>query len=150
MVDIAVVWDTAQARGDWDVTSGDLVTDAGLESLVLIILWSDGLAPADAVPPDGTPDRRGHWSDTYEPDPSGSLLWLYNRSKIGNGKTLANELQSACWNPLQILVKYGIATKVDVSVTRLTAGTYDIEISIWKPGAAAAAKFKYNWAWAGL
>lgn len=149
-MDIAVVWDTAQFRGDWDVTSGDLATDAGLESLVLILLGTDGLAPASFVPPDGTQDRRGHWSDTYEADPSGSLLWTYNRSGISNLRALLNALADACRNALQVLVKYGIAASVSVTAERLAKDSVFLNIAILKPGATAATKFQYNWAWAGL
>ena len=148
-MDISVVWDAAKARGDWDVTAGDLATDPGLKSLVLILLGTDGLAPASFVPPDGTQDRRGHWSDTYEPDPSGSLLWTYNRSEIGNMRVLLNALSDTCRNALQILVKYGIAASVAVTAERLTKDAVFLDIAIMEPRATAATRFQFRWAWQG-
>lgn len=63
----------------------DLASEPGLRTAVIVSLFTDRLAlPTDPIP-DGSRDRRGHWSDSYLPeqgDLEGSRLWLLDREKI--------------------------------------------------------------------
>lgn len=63
----------------------DLAGEVGLRTAVILSLFTDRLALPTDVIPDGSSDRRGHWSDSYLPergDLEGSRLWLLDREKI--------------------------------------------------------------------
>ncbi|KHA57126.1 hypothetical protein NM74_07830 [Aeromonas hydrophila] len=63
----------------------DLADEAGLRTAVTLSLFTDRLALSTDTIPDGTADRRGHWSDSYlseQGDLEGSRLWLLSREKV--------------------------------------------------------------------
>jgi phage gp46-like protein len=87
MSDIALVWDPVNGRADFAMNAAgtDLLMDDTPATAVIISLFSDRLADAADVIPDGTTDPRGWWGDTplpNETDPSGgqdltgSKIWL--------------------------------------------------------------------------
>ena len=54
--DIALVWNNALLRADIGIARGDIATDAGLQTAVIISLLSDReAAPGDVLPDDGGP-----------------------------------------------------------------------------------------------
>lgn len=148
-MDIAIVWDSANARGDWAVTAGDLALDpGGLQSAVLVSLFTDRVAPADYVPPAGSmPGRRGWWGDTYEASPVGSLLWTLDRSKKTGAFTLLNQAKDYCKQALQWLVDDGAATSINVQTDWISPQTLGILVSILKPFALQPTDFRFEWAW---
>lgn len=85
LADLALVWDPARGAADLAMFDGDLASDPGLETAVLLSLFTDRRALADDRPPSGDPsDRRGWWADEFsavERDLIGSRLWLLDRSK---------------------------------------------------------------------
>ena len=71
-------------RFDWARAGNQLDIDDGLESAIIISLFTDRRAAADDVIPDGTANRRGWWADAYaaiDGDQIGSRLWLLFREK---------------------------------------------------------------------
>lgn len=63
----------------------DLATESGLRTAVILSLFTDRRALPTDIIPDGTTDRRGHWSDSYLAQPGdleGSRLWLLDREKV--------------------------------------------------------------------
>lgn len=106
--------------GDWALVlagaSQDLASDEGLESAIVISLFTDRLAAAgDDVPvqADGAVDRRGWWGDAYaelQGDRIGSRLWLLQRAKQVPGTLRMAEQYAA--EALQWLVDDGVASEV--------------------------------------
>lgn len=83
MSDIAVIYNPETMSFSWSITSPGLAEDAGLETAVMVSLFSDRRARVDDVLPSGD-DRRGWWADAYaehEGDLWGSRLWLLSREK---------------------------------------------------------------------
>lgn len=150
-MDIYIAWDPAAARGDWDVTSGDLVVDpGGLQTAVLLSLFTDRVAPPDYVPPVGSPaGRRGHWSDTYEPFPIGSWLWLLNRTPISDGAAVLLKGKDYCLLALQWLVDEGVVASAQVTTWWMQPGVMGIRIVIAKPQQPPET-FDFSWAWQGI
>ena len=96
-MDIAVTWDTQALRGDWKIAAGAFVLDAGLQTAVLVSLFTDRVASPDFVPPAGSPqDRRGWWGDTYRRRPIGSRLWQLYRAKKSGSTALPNQVKDFC------------------------------------------------------
>ena len=79
-MDIALRFDPE--RGYYDLAfEEDLATDPGLETAVVLSLFTDRRAlPADALPGGGN-DRRGYWADAFSERLQGSRLWLLSREK---------------------------------------------------------------------
>lgn len=77
-MDIALLWDNANERGDIALALPDLLADDGLTTAIVISLFCDRQAlPDDTLPDDATGpfgtgvrgrgDRRGWWGDWYAP-----------------------------------------------------------------------------------
>lgn len=102
---------------DWAISNGDLAADDGLDTAVALSLWTDRLANADDVIPDGSADRRGWWGDAFlppladgTPDHIGSRLWLL-AGALQIPET-AQRGQAYCQEALQWLVDDGVAASV--------------------------------------
>jgi phage gp46-like protein len=145
-MDILLSWDTQRFRGDWTVTPGDAAIDpGGLQTAVLISLFTDAAATDDYEPPAGAAwERRGWWGDTYEPLPAGSNLWQLNRAK----KTAATLLtaQDYCSAALQWMINAGVVRAVQVACSWLDQGTMSIGVKITNL-AGNQQTLTYAWAW---
>lgn len=149
MVDIAVAWSNEHLRGDWVIQNGTFLIDPGLHSAVLVSLFTNRRAPADWVPPAGSPPTRGGYpGDTYTKRPLGSWLWLLYRSKIGDRQGVLNQAQNYCQLALKWLIDDGIAASVTVQTGWIVPGTMGIEIVITKP-TGLTVPFSFAWAWQG-
>ena len=82
MADIALTWNNDIGAGDLCVVGADLLADDGLETAVLLSLFSDRRAREEEIPP-GQTWRRGWWGDLLadDQDQIGSKLWLLEREK---------------------------------------------------------------------
>jgi phage gp46-like protein len=81
-MDLRLSYDNNNGYGDLGIAGTDLATDDGLETAVIVSLFTDRRAPDDVVVPDG--QRRGWFGDAFGADPTdqiGSLLWLLAREK---------------------------------------------------------------------
>lgn len=107
-------------EGDLSTGNNDLVTDAGLETAVLISLFTDRRADDDDELPDpDNPDRRGWWGDLITDIPEdkiGSKLWLLERSKTTE-QTLV-DAERFIKESVQWLIDDGVASSIDVIVER--------------------------------
>jgi len=127
--DIKLRYDPVARDCDIEFTAPDLEVDGGLESAVLISLFSDARATAEDLA-DGNPtDKRGYWGDAVAPDAGdvwGSKLWLLERAKI-TAETLqkAKEWAKAA---LQWLVDDHVAKSVTVEVERMS--TYGLAFQV--------------------
>lgn len=151
MKDIALSWNDAALRADWQVDRGAVVEDGGLRTAVMISLFTDGQARADDAVPDGSDDRRGWWGDLprdgQAPDPIGSRLWLLAREK----RTEATRLRAEAYarEALAWLVRDGVASAVDVTAAWGGAAMDQLRLSVRvsRRGGAAPASEVFDMAW---
>ncbi len=149
LTDIAIVWDSVNARGDWTITNGGIATGPDIISAVLVSLFTDRRASDDFTPPDGTGDRRGWWADTYEDSLIGSRLWQLARAKKAGSTSLLREAEDYCREALQWLLDDGVAATISVATRWINGTTMGIRIMITEPSGAATT-FDYAWAWNGI
>ena len=112
---------------DIAIASGDLAIDRGLTTAVLVSLFSDGRAPADADLPGAPGDVRGYWAESSA-DRFGSLLWLLTRA-LATQETLTRA-KTYCEQALAWLEREGIAAGVDVAASYGPAKQLSLEIKI--------------------
>jgi phage gp46-like protein len=121
--DIQIAWDEQLLEGDFLYSEGDLSGDPGLETAIIVSIFSDRRADdEDELPDLQNDDRRGWWGDltlketNTGPDKIGSRLWLLERAKTTpETVTLAKfYIEEA----LQWLIDDGVAIKVEVEVER--------------------------------
>lgn len=152
--DIRIIWDVGLMKGDFvfDDAAQDLESDNGLETAVIISLFTDRRAKVDDILPDpNNLDRRGWWGDLASPDVEGdqigSRLWLLNREK-----TLESVLVRAkeyAEESLQWFLEDGAAKKIEVETERQgTPGNDRLAIGgrIFKPdGTVFPFNFEAQW-----
>ena len=112
MADIRLVWNQAAGRADWTVVDGRLAAGGDLESVVLLLLFTDRRAQPGYRPTDGTTDLRGWWGDSFQPILIGSRLWQLRRRKIANRAALAAEADGMVTEALDPMVTYNLASAV--------------------------------------
>jgi phage gp46-like protein len=122
LADLALVWDETLGSADLVMIDSDLASDPGLETAVLLSLFTDARAANDDVPPSGDPtDRRGWWADqfsTVEGDKIGSRRWLLDRSKFTNETAIV--LKEYDTEALQWMIDDGVASSVDITTALAT------------------------------
>ena len=143
-MDIALRYDAEAKAFDLAIADGDLVADEGLETAVLLSLYTDRRALAeDELPDDGT-DRRGWWCDAYSDRPQGSRLWLLWREKeLDRVLRRAEEYASEA---LEWLIDDGIASAVEVEAIHLRRGVLQLIVGIQRPGRAVLER-RYDYVW---
>lgn len=132
--------------GDISLQGFELETDNGLETAVVISLFTDRLAGKDDQLPDPTSGRRGWWGDSFsnkDGDKIGSRLWLLSREKqlpkvVARAKEYAEE-------SLQWLVDDGIARSVSVTAEIVKQGVLGLLIVIDRPENPATYTYQYLW-----
>lgn len=120
---------------------GNFLSDEGLETAVVISLFTDRQAESTDEIPDGTDDRRGWWGDAFadeEGDRIGSRLWLLRDAK-GTQQAL-NDAKLYAEEALRWMLDDGVAKSVTVT-TFVLPGDGDIRLAInveiERPGDAA-------------
>jgi phage gp46-like protein len=143
-MDIALVWDNANARADFVMSGSALLLGNDLESAVLISLFTDQVSdPADIMPPSEAVDPRGWWADTYEtPDQIGSRLWQAFW-RVRNNDTL-NWARDTAARSLQWLIDDGAAAAIDVVPSFYGQGGLALQITVTEPSGQA---FPFRFAW---
>lgn len=141
MSDLALHWDVAAA--DLALIAGDLATDEGLETAVIVSLFSDRRADDGEALPDGSTDRRGWWADARD-DRLGSLLWLLSREKqmaVVLERARAYATQALAW-----LIADRVAAAVDVRAAFTRPGWLGLAVTITRPtGDQVAYRFEGTW-----
>lgn len=144
MSDITTVWSADGTHGDYRISEHDLASGDDLQTAVLISLFSDRLALADDITPDGTTDRRGWWADDDQL-PIGSRLWLLERAKL-----TTETLQAArdyIVEALQWLIDAGAVDRFEVLTERTRAGLLGAQVTAYRPDGSVQA-LRYAWTWA--
>ena len=149
--DIKISWDVGLMEGDFSIEDEDLESDDGIETAVIISLFTDRRARDDDELPDpNNPDKRGWWGDLVAEvadDQIGSRLWLLNRAKtmpevLVKAKEYAEE-------SLQWLIDDQGAMKIEVEVERQGTEGNDrlaLLVKIFQAdGVETALKFQTKW-----
>jgi phage gp46-like protein len=147
--DIKILWDADLLEGDIEFLDGDLLREGGLESAVLVSLFSDRRADNDDIVDDPN-NRGGWWGDltTSDSDLIGSKLWLLRRSK-----TTPEAMQLAkqyIYDALEWMIADSVASKIVVTIERQTradnSATMAALVQIQKnDGTTMALKFDDLW-----
>lgn len=147
LADLALAWDEQQGAADLALIDGDLASDAGLETAVLLSIFTDRRAQPDDVPPSGDPaDRRGWWADELadvEGDLIGSRLWLLDRS-VNNNET-ARRAEEYVREALAWMVDDRVVSSIDVQIDTTPTGLL-IGLTLQRPGRDAVSfRFAHVW-----
>ena len=143
-MDIALVYDTGGKRFDLAIEDGALVTDEGLQTAVILSLFTDRRALEEDRLPDGTGDRRGYWADAYRDRPHGSRLWLLHREKeqeevLRRAKEYAEE--ALVW-----LVEDEVADAVEVEAWHMRRNTLGLRVII-RRGEQSVLDHQFDYVW---
>lgn len=118
-MDVRILFDGTAMSGDLTRDGlGGLATDGGLETAVIISLFTDRRARPDDALPGAPDDRRGWWGDALpavsglQGDRIGSRLWLLGREKIVP-ETL-RRARDYCREALAWMIEDKLAGHVDV------------------------------------
>ena len=145
MSDIGLTWGIYDA--DFTLTANDLETDEGLETAILISLFTDRRADTGDEIPDGTDDRRGWWGDGFPAiadDLIGSRLWLLSREK--QLQSVLTRAEQYARESLQWLIEDRVSDQVDVTAEVVRRGVLGIQVVVHRPRKAIAEfRFDFNW-----
>ena len=143
--DIEIVWNLT--HGSPRLVNGDLATDGGLQTAVIISLFTDARADDDAELPAGERDPRGWWGDklgSTSGDVTGSKLWLLSREK--QEKRVMMLAEQYARESLQWLVDDRVAEKITVAASNPRQGWLYLEPAIYRARQRVTSfKFDYNW-----
>ena len=134
MTDLRTIFIDMDNGADLALDAFALSSDDGLETAVILSLFTDARAKDDDTLPIGQTDRRGWWADTVLPDSLGrydqygSRLWLLHREKqmpevLRRAKDYAQE--GLAW-----LLEDKVARKVDVVATNPQDGWLVLDITV--------------------
>lgn len=139
---------TEDRQFDLEIARNDLALDDGLETAVLVSLFTDRRAEATDQLPAGETSLRGSWVDAFPTTPGdylGSRLWL-----LGREKQLPEVLERAreyAAEALRWLVEDRIAARVEVETEGVSPGVLGIRVQIFKPSSDVV-NYRYELAWA--
>jgi phage gp46-like protein len=146
---IVVTMDLLQRR------DGLIDETEALATAVMVALGTDRRADASDILPTESDDRRGWWADTnadviWNAWPIGSRLWLLERHKITDntarqGSTLAR-VDTYIREALRPFTDQGIASRVDVEVTRPELQKIVARVTLWR-GPLPAIELQYQALW---
>jgi phage gp46-like protein len=147
MTDAAMVM--TENGGELVLSGLDLARDDGLETAVIISLFTDRRASAEQIPMElPQDDLRGYWGDisnTTTSDQTGSLLWLLAREK--QLPQVLGRAQQYCREALAWMVEDLVATRVEVAAEFVAQGWMLILVDIFRPtGSPVRYRFNYEWA----
>lgn len=114
---------------DLKVVDQDFESVSGFETSIIVSLFTDERAPSSAV--FSAQRRRGWIGDILTSDIGrslGSLLWLYEQSRITT--EILNEIKIAAQDSLDWMIEDRIAREVSVDVTQDTKRDIVINIEI--------------------
>lgn len=147
MSDTTTVWDTANSRGDWQMSGAQLATGNDLQTAILISLFTDRMAEESDVIPDGTTDPRGWWGDAGQTVQIGSRLWLLSRAK--QTQETSQRAYDYIVEALQWLIDDGVVAKFDVLVEWTKASELGAQVVAYKQDGSTSAT-AFTWAWQGI
>jgi phage gp46-like protein len=130
-VDARLVFDAGELAADLALVAGDLEADNGLETALLLSLFTDARASDEELARFGDTDPRGWWGDSeseFQGDVFGSKLWLLAREKQTN-ETL-NRARDYAQQALDWLREDGIAERVAVDALYPRRGVLGLIVEI--------------------
>lgn len=154
MSDLRTVITAGTFNFDWALAPSTVVDrylglaeEPGLETAVMLSLFTDRRAEDGDALPGGSDDKRGWWGDMYAENPGdkfGSRLWLLSREKqtpsvLVRARRYAEE--ALAW-----LVEDGIARAVSVSADIVRQGVLGLSIEIIR-SAAPPQKYRFEAFW---
>ena len=129
---------------DLKIVDGDLAPDNGLETAVLVSLWSDRYVQPEDLPNEAE-DPRGWWADAISDPPEdriGSRIWLFYRGKITTDAAVG--IRSAILEALDWMREEGIAVTINVTTQVIANTRIDFDVQIFKPSGDDI-PFKFAW-----
>jgi phage gp46-like protein len=147
MADIRTYW--INNAGQWQVSPPGLAEDDGLETAVIISLFTDRRAEPDDVLPDNSNDPRGWWADQFsdvDGDLIGSRLWLLSREK--QLSDVLSRAQEYAEEALAWMVEDGVADSVAAQAVIVRDGLLGLTVQIFRP-TGTPAKFRFELFWKG-
>lgn len=145
--DIALILNPLDNTIDIGVANNDLVTDAGIQTAVLISLFTNQRTTEDDPPPDEQSGLGGWWGDQFQANPNdliGSKLWLLRRAKTE--QDTLNRAEEYSKEALQWMIDDGVAQTVDCSASYDQNKALILSINITKPsGPNLNYKYKLKW-----
>lgn len=133
---------------DLDIKNWELEFDDGLETAVLVSLFTDTRVAQEELRT-GETDKKGFWGDAVNnPDKvvSGSRLWFLDRAVMTD--ELLEQTREWCLEALQWLIDDLVAEDVTVETSFTDNKTMKILINIFRP-TGKPVSFKYNYVWEG-
>lgn len=143
-MDIAMKYDPGAQRFDLAMEDGDLATDEGLQTAVILSLFTDRRALEEDRLPDGTGDRRGYWADAYRDRPHGSRLWLLHREK--EHEEVLRRAKEYAEEALDWLIEDEVADTVEVTAWTAGRDTLALQVVIRRGGESVLDQ-KYDYVW---
>jgi phage gp46-like protein len=146
-MDLRTAIDVTNLRSDWAMAEPQLETDDGLQTAIVLSLFSDRLAGDEDALPDGGTDRRGWWGDTFADlagDRIGSRLWLLEREK--QTPAVLQRARDYARESLQWLLDDGVARSVEVDAEYPQLGMLALTVTITR-AQGGAARFRFDNIW---
>jgi len=138
---------------DYAINALLLQEDDGLDTSVILSLFTDRRAEDDDVIPGGSGDKRGTWVDSFadvEGDKFGSRLWLLESAKLI--PDTVNKVREYCAEALGWMVKDGVAKAVNVTtqiIRHHPLGIIAAQIDIVKPDGSTT-RYKFDKLWSAV
>lgn len=148
-MDVRTAWLGFEQGADYAVGALGLAEDAGLETAVVLSLFTDRRAEADDELPFGESDRRGWWGDAWPGtagDRIGSRLWLLHREK--QTAAVVERAREYAEEALAWLVDDGVASAVEVQASVIRRGVLGLAIAVHRP-AEPVARYRFETFWRG-
>ena len=132
------------SQPDMEISGGDLVGERGLETAVLISLFTDRFVPTEELP---SWENRNHgwWADALSQvsgDRIGSRLWTLMRDSVNDA--LARKVEDVCYESLQWMIEDGVARSIKVEASVGGRERIDFSISIEDPNEKNS-RFRFVW-----
>lgn len=149
MADIRTIQIDPAGGFGFALDGADLTEDEGLDTAVILSLFTDRQAGDDDVIPGGSSDRRGCWLDGFAGhETEGSRLWLLEQAKLT--EETVTRAREYCEEALAWLVADGVAGKIKVETwieRRHPLGVIGALIDIVKPDGTILARYKFASLW---
>jgi phage gp46-like protein len=146
MTDIRTIFNNFS--GDWLMVGPEFDPDDGLQTAVVISLFTDRRAEPDDELPSGD-DRRGWWGDTFaeiEGDKIGSRLWLLSREK--QLASVLNRAREYSLEALQWLIDDGVASSINIEAEIVRPGMLGLSVEIKRP-VKPPVQYRFETFWKG-
>jgi phage gp46-like protein len=146
MSDLRLVWNVTAA--DLRLSGNDIVLEDGLETSVMLSLFTNRRALESDDLPGGQSDRQGWWADEYaaaDGDRHGSRLWLLGREK--ELPAVLRRAEEYASESLQWLIEDRIAASFDVVASIPRKGVLGLSIGIDRP-MSGRVEFFHEYVWA--